>query len=582
MVVAAPRTAEAAALPGVHLPDSARRVSWAALRRRLTESVAAIREVVGHQPLRQAELAYALACTAEWAFTVALGVVAYRDAGAAAVGLVALARMVPSAMASPFLTVFADRTRRERVLAAVSALRAVAIGVAAVVLAAGSSGFAVYALAVAATVAFTVFRPAHSALLPSLCTTTRQLTSANVVRGFVDSSSAFIGPALAGLLLAASGPSAVFAATAALSLAAAVVLLRIRYEVPLRMIATRRAALVRDTLDGLRAVTGHPDLVLVCGLGFAQTAVRGALNVLTVVVALELLDSGDAGVAALSAAIGVGGIVGSLGTSFLVGSRHLGRWLAVALVLWGAPIALIGIAPGGATAFVLLAVVGLGNAIIDVPFFTLPVRLADDALLARVFGVFESLVALGVGLGAILTPPLITYLDLRGALIAIGLLLPLLAGLCWRRLAGLDRRIGVRDDEIAILRDTPMLGQLPVPSIEHLANRMRRRSVPAGTVVFAQGDPGHDYYVIVDGEAEVVGDGRFIRTLAAGESFGEIALIRDVPRTATVRARGALEVFELDRDAFLDAIGGSSESQATAFAVVAKNLANFNPVAIGP
>jgi MFS family permease len=552
------------------------------LRQRLVESVAALRDVVARPQLRRAIVAYALGCTAEWAFTVALSVVAYRDGGPAAVGAVAVVRMVPAAVVSPFLTAFADRMRREQVLVLISAVRTVALGAAAFLVATGTATVVVYGLTVVATVAFTAFRPAHSALLPSLCTTTRELTSANVVRGIVDASGAFLGPALAGVLLAVNGPSAVFAATAVLSLAAAAVLLRIRYQRTLRTTAKRRATIGRDTIDGLRAVVGHRDLVLVFGVGFAQTLVRGALTVFIAVVALGLLDTGDAGVAALSAAVGVGGMVGAFGTSLLVGSRRLGWWLAIALVLWGAPIAVIGVAPSETMALGLLTVVGVGNAIIDVPFFTLPVRLADDALLARVFGIFESLVALGVGIGAIVTPPLITSLGLRGALVVVGLLLPLLAVLCSRRLTALDARLDVRETEIAVLRGVPMFRQLPVPSIEHLANRLRRRCFPPAEVVFGQGDPGCAFFVIIGGEAEVIGDGARIRTLAAGDSFGEIALLRDVPRTATVRAHTVLDVFEIDRGAFLDALGDSTTSHAAASAVVARNLANFTPLASGP
>jgi MFS family permease len=540
-----------------------------------------VRDVVAHTQLRRAVVAYALGCTSEWAFTVALSVVAYRDGGPAAVGVVALVRMVPAAVASPFLTAFADRMRRERMLAMISAVRTVALGAAAFLVDSGTATFAVYGLAVVATIAFTGFRPAHSALLPSLCTTTRELTSANVVRGIVDSTGAFLGPALAGVLLAVAGSGAVFGVTAGLSLAAAAVLVRIRYQLPLRAIAARRVTIGGDTVDGLRAVAEHRDLMLVFGLGFAQTLVRGALSVFIVVVAFALLDTGDAGVAALSAAVGVGGMIGAFGTSLLVGSRRLGWWLAIALVLWGAPIALVGVA-GEAMALLLLALVGVGNSIIDVPFFTLPVRLAEDALLARVFGVFESLVALGVGVGAIVTPSLIASLGLRSALVAVGLLLPVLAFMSWGRLMALDDRLEVRDTAIAVLRDVPMFRQLPVPSIEHVASRMRRRCFPLGTVLFEQGDPGENFYVILAGEADVVGDGARIRTLTAGESFGEIALLRDVPRTATIRAQTTLDVFEIDRGAFLDALGDSSPSHAEASAVVARNLANFTPLAAAP
>jgi hypothetical protein len=366
-------------------------------------------------------------------------------------------------------------------------------------------------------------------------------------------------------------------AAALLCLVAAVVALRIRYELPAKPRAPARTALGRETVEGLKVAAGHRDLRLLFGLGFAQTFVRGALNVVVVVLAFDLLDTGDPGVAALWAAVGAGGVIGSFGVSLLVGSRHLGAWLGGALVLWGLPIAVIGAAPREALALGLLAVVGLGNAIVDVGFYTLPVRMVSDAVLARVFGVFEALVAAGIALGAVVTPVIIDATDERAALIAVGLVLPVLAVVSWRRLLAMDQRLGVRDDEIAVLRRVPMLQQLPVPSIEHLASRLRHVTVPAGAAVFEQGDPGDGFYVIRAGRADVVGDGALVRTLEAGASFGEIALLHDVPRTATLRASADLALIVLDRDVFLDAVCGYTVSAQAAEAMVARHLAGFRP-----
>jgi predicted MFS family arabinose efflux permease len=548
---------------------------------RLGASLGAARAVLAHPQLRRAELAFAAALTSEWAVTVALAVVAFDDGGAAGVGLVALIRMVPSAIGTPVITAFADRTRRERALATVSILRAVTIGGAAVVLAVGAPHVFMYALVVLATAAMTVFRPTHSSLLPLLCTTTAELTGANVVRGVLESLATLVGPVVAGVLLAASGPASVFGAAAVLSLIAAGLLLRITYDAPARAEPTDRPRLVQGTADGLKAVAGHRDLRLLFGLGFAQTYVRGSLNVFTVVIAFDLLDLGDAGVAALTAAVGVGGLIGALGVSLLVGSRHLGIWLLIALVLWGAPIAVIGFVPVTAVAFALIAVIGVANAIIDVPLFTLPVRLVRDDVLTRVFGVFESIITIGVALGSALTPVVIAVLGLEGAMIATGALLPVVALLAWRPLGALDERLGVRDDEIDALRRTPMLQLLPVPSIEYLASRVDTHPVPAGTDLCRQGDPGDSFFVIVDGEADVIGDGETVRTVGPGAGVGEIALLRDIPRTATVRARENLVVMEIGRDVFLEVVAGHSTTNDAADEVVAQHLADFHPARVG-
>ncbi len=548
---------------------------------RLGASLGAARSVLARPQLRRAELAFAAALTGEWAVTVALAVVAFDDGGAAGVGLVALIRMVPSAIGTPVITALADRRRREQALAIVSILRAVTIGGAAVVLAVDAPHAFMYALVVLATAALTVFRPTHSSLLPLLCTTTAELTGANVVRGVLESLATLVGPVVAGALLAASGPASVFGAASVFSLIAASLLLRIRYDAPARPQAVHRTPLVQGTADGLKAVAGHRDLRLLFGLGFAQTYVRGSLNVFTVVMAFDLLDLGDSGVAALTAAVGVGGLIGALGVSLLVGSRHLGVWLMIALVLWGAPIAVIGAVPVAAVAFALIAVVGVANAIIDVPLFTLPVRLVRDDVLTRVFGVFESIITIGVAFGSALTPVLIALLGLEGAMIATGALLPVVALMAWRPLVALDERLGVRDDEIDALRRTPMLQLLPVPSIEYLASRVDTHPVPAGTDLCRQGDPGDSYFVIVDGEADVIGDGATVRTVGPGDGVGEIALLRDIPRTATVRARDNLVVMEIEREVFLEVVAGHSTTNDAADEVVAQHLAAFHPARVG-
>jgi CRP-like cAMP-binding protein len=175
------------------------------------------------------------------------------------------------------------------------------------------------------------------------------------------------------------------------------------------------------------------------------------------------------------------------------------------------------------------------------------------------------------------TPALIALVGLRPSLIATGLILPIIAAGGWHRLRALDHQLAVRDTEIGVLRATPLLNLLPVPSLEYLAQKLRRRVVPAGAVLFAQGSPGDCFDVIVDGEADVVGDGDVLRTLGPGESFGEIALLHDVPRTATVMARGQLVVVEIEGDAFVEVIAGHRGTASAAEAVVASHLANYRP-----
>ena len=548
-----------------------------ASRNRLADAAAAFTSNARNPDLRRAQLSFLGAWTAEWAFTVGLGIVAYRDGGATALGLVGLLRMLPSAVLAPLLSPLADRGRRERVLIVVSTVRGVATAAAAVVAAVAGPPTVVYALAVLSTIAATLFRPAHSALLPSLCHTGHELASANVVRGFLDSAATLVGPLLAAVLLELTDVAVVFGVAAASSLWAAALLLRLSYDAPPRPSAPTRPRLLREAAEGLREVARNRDLALILGLAAAQSFTRGALTVLSVVVAIELLGTGESGVGVLMTAVGVGAVLGSLAASLLVGTRRLGAWFAVGVALWGLPIALVGVVPRQGAALVLLAFVGVGNALIDVAGFTLLGRMAPDEVLARVFGVLESLVAVSIGIGAVVASWVVEASGPRAALVVIGLVCPILAVASWWRLRHLDRTVGVHDLDVGLLRRVPMLRPLPLPSIEQLARGLEPIAVPAGHVVFSQGDVGDRYYVIESGEVDVVGDGRHVATLGPGEGFGEIALLRRTPRTATVVARTDVRLRALLSDRFLPVVLGFTPSAREAAIGVGVLLDRFAP-----
>jgi MFS family permease len=527
--------------------------------------------------LRRAQLSFLGAWTAEWAFTIGLGIVAYRDGGVAAVGLVGLLRMAPSALLAPVFSPLADRGRRERVLIVVSVLRAVATGAAAVVVGVGGPAQVVYALAILSTVAATLYRPAHSALLPSLCRSGYELASANVVRGLLDAVATLTGPLLAALLLQLTGVTVVFAVAAGASVWAAALLLRLDYDAPPRPPAPQGAGIGRSAVDGVRVVGRSRDLALIMVLAAAQSFTRGALTVLTVVVAIELLGTGESGAGALTAAVGAGAVLGSFAASLLVGTRRLGAWFAVGVALWGLPVTLVGILPHQVAALGLLACVGIGNSLIDLAGFTLLARLAADEVLARVFGVLESVVALSIGVGALVASLVVEAAGVRPALVVVGLVCPVLAAASWRRLRAMDGAIGVRDDDIDLLHGVTMLRALPLPAIEQLARGLEPVHVLTGQSVFEQGDVGEHYFVIESGDAEVVGDGHVVATLGPGQGFGEIALLRRSPRTATVRAASDLTLKGLRSDRFLPVVLGYTPSAREAGVVVDSLLERFAP-----
>ena len=544
---------------------------------RLQAGAQAFSATMGNPGLRRAQLAFGAAWTAEWAFTVALSVVAFRAGGATAVGVVAFVRMAPAVLLAPVATAMADRFQRESVLVWSCLVRSVATAAAAVVLASGGSTVGVYALAVLSTAAFTVFRPAHSALLPALCATPLELTSANVVRGFVDSLSTLLGPLAAAVVLEFGSPAAVFAFVAALSLVSAALLLRLPYEAPPRGSPEPLRRIVHETAQGFQALARHRPAGLLVGLTLAQTASRGFLNVFLVVIAFELLGTGDPGVGLLTAAVGAGAVAGSLGASMFVTGRRLAVVQGIGVALWGLPLTLSGAFPYDPVVLVLMCAIGVGNALVDVGLFTLVPRLVPEQLLARVFGALESLIALSVAVGSLVTPLAIDLLGIRGALAALGLLAPALVALAWRRLRAIDASIAHRDREVDVLNQVGILRPLPMPAIDDLALHVGHVQVAAGHEVFHQGDRGDLFYVIEAGNAEVIRDERVIHTMGPGEGFGEIALLRDTLRTSSVRAHTELRLYTLDRRRFVSAVSGYRSSAREADAVVEERLDRFDP-----
>jgi MFS family permease len=546
------------------------------LRERLAESRRAFAAVFTNPGLRRLELSWTGTVCAYWIFIVTLSLYAYEQGGAGAVGLVGLLRVLPSVVAAPFGAVLGDRYPRERVMVGINLARSATIAGAAAAAFAGAPAGIVYALGSLMGLLQSTFRPTQAALLPQLARTPEELTAANLVLTTIEGIGIFIGPAAGGLLLAATGTDVVFASTAAVFLVAAFLLVGVRGP---RVPTTTgvHAGFLHEALAGYGLVVRDARLRLVIGLYGAQTLVAGALNVLIVVAALELLDLGNAGIGYLNSAVGVGGLVGGVGALALIGRTRLASDFGAGLVLLGLPIALIGVFAETPAALVLLGLVGIGTTIVDVTAVTLLQRAVPDDVLTRVMGVVQSVFVGTLGLGAVVAPLLISAVDVRGALIATGVVLPVLAVLAWRPLRRIDAHIAAPARALGLLREIPIFGPLPAATIEELASHVVPVRVSAGDVVIRQGETGDRFYVVTRGEVDVDVDGRPGDVLGEGDYFGEIALLRDVPRTATVRARTDAELLALDRDEFIAAVTGNAESVRVAHAVAAARLSSLRP-----
>jgi MFS family permease len=542
------------------------------LRRQTADAIRALLDVFRTPDLRRLGFAYLTSLVAHWAYGVVISVYAFEVGGAALVGIAAVARLAPAAVAAPFVAGLADRYPRRLVLLVSDLGRAALIAVAAAAIAGGAPAAVVFAIASANAIVGTAFEPAKSALLPSLAASPRQLTAANTAMSTFESASFFIGPALGGIALAVSTIQVALALVGVLLVLSVLQVARIGAAGDEERGGGEGEGQLAEALAGFRALRDDRRLRTMVGLVGAQVLVDGALAVMIIAMSIDLLGAGEAGVGYLNSAVGIGGLVGAVVTLALTGRRGLGSVFAIGLFAWGAPLILVGVAPTIATAAACLVVVGVANTVVDASFLTLLQRSTPAAILGRVFGVMESLVVGATALGSLIAPALIGAIGIRGALIASGALLPALALIARPQLRRIDAAAPPPTRRLELLRAIPMFAPLgPVP-LEELAGSLEPARFAAGDSILRQGEPGDRFYVIETGEVEVVEDGRLVRSEGPGEHFGEIALLRDVPRTATVRARSDVGLLTLGRDDFLAAVTGEGASYEAAEAVVATRL----------
>jgi MFS family permease len=541
--------------------------------KRILSAVAGVAAILGNKQLRRVELAWGASVAAEWANFVALGVFAYEIGGALGVGLAGLVRLLPAAVVAPFASFVGDRFPRERFLVAISAGGFFALAASAAAFFVDRNEYVIFLLASVFGLSSTLLRPALQALLPSLARTPEELIASNGATSSIEGLATLVGPLVAGVLVAATDAGVVFAVAGAALLFAAYLFARVTVEGRIAAASTSHAEVLRHALvAGYRTVLGSLRARLVVGLMIAQKFVRGCLNVLIVVTAFRVLDAGPGAVGYMTAAIGIGGLIGALGALTLVG-RQLATTFGVALVVWGLPIVLVAPRPYLVLALVLLALVGVANSVEDVAAFTLLQRVVPDALLTRVLGVVWGLAMGALALGSITAPALVRAIGPRPALVAVGAILPVLTLVAWRGLIEIDRTVATPARELAAIECVPMFAPLPIVAKEYLAATLASVSVAAGEVVIREGEVGDRFYIVDHGQLEVVGPG-VQATAGAGDYFGEIALIRDVPRTATVTAVADSQLYAMERSDFVAAVTSHSGVRAAGEEVVEQRHGN--------
>lgn len=529
------------------------------------------RAAVRDADLRRLQAAWLAVNAGRWAFLVASLVVAYEAGGAVAVGLLGLARFLVPSLVAPFVGAPATRWRPERVLLAVNALRAVAVALA-IPVAIADWPLALFYLLVAFEAGAGAFtQPLHMGLLPSLARTPAELVAANVASSAVEGIGTFAGPALASVLLATMGPAGAYAGVLVIYLLGVVAI------VPLTVPAVRARAIdgggVRRQLGaGVRAIALVPGPRLVV-LGFgAQTVVRGLLVVLTVAASMELLGMGEAGVGVLSAAMGAGGVAGAIAAIALAGRPRLAPWFSLALAGWGLPIAVIGVLAEPAVALAMMVAIGVSNAVLDITGFTLLQRTIPNDTRVAVMGLLDAVGTGGQAIGGLVAPILLGLLGIEASLVVTGVLLPVVALAGWPGLRQVDDQAVIPVDQLARIRAVPLFAPLSLAILEHLAGRLAAVHFPAGAALMREGEPGDRYYLVTSGSATVSQGGVTLGRVGPGDGVGEIALLRDIPRTATVRADDDVEALALERADFLEAVTGHPASRDEADRLVTDRL----------
>jgi len=540
--------------------------------RSLTSRFDTLAEVFRNPQLRRLELAWCGYYVGEWTMFVALSIYAFEHGGATSVGLLGFIRMGAAAIALPFGGMLTDRYPRQRVLVCIYLARAASLAAIAAALATGSSRTVVFALAAVAAVTVAPVRPASMSLVPLLARTPHELVATNVASSTLEGTGTFVGPVLGGVLAGSAGVDVAVAVAAGIYVVCALLAAGIRREGEVAARPRTQASALGELLHGARTLVHEPHPRLLVLLAASQSFTRGLLNVLLVVTALDLLDIGDAGLGWLNAALGIGGLIGGLMTVSLVGRRRLAGLFGFSLVLWGAPIALIGAWPRTGWALVCIGVIGLGNALLDVCLFTLLQRTVDEHVLGRVLGVMEVLLAAGVALGSALGSLAIAQLGIRWALVVSGLFLPTIALLGYRALRRIDDASEVPERQLELVSDVPLFAPLPPNTLERIAFRLMEVKARRGTTIIVQGTPGELFYVIASGEVDVLHDGDHVTTLGQGDYFGEIALLHHVERTAACVARTDVELYALNSENFVAAVGGDQRTTATAADVVTRRL----------
>jgi CRP-like cAMP-binding protein len=518
-----------------------------------------MKTLAGNRPLTQLVVAFAFVSTAEWAYVTVLSVHALREDGTIAVGFVGL-RFFVGAISSLVDTPSWLSRRGRNALGLISTARALGLAASAALVAAGAPLGVLLVLLALDSAASGQYRPAQSRIVRFLARSPQELVASATGTSTVKTLSQALGGVAGGTVLAVTTPAVVFAGAAGLFVAAAALNFRVKTaeliaeDEPPAKVASAWARFSGRVVDAAQ-VTRRSRLGGILVMSGLRTFVRGMWLAVAVIASIRLLHAGSAGVGLLMLAAGVGSLIAAPLSSLLLRRARVGTPAVVALVACGLPLAVVAGVPVFNLALAVVVAWGAGMALADITTTSIVYRLVETPMAPRVTGIIESTKLALEGLGGFLAPVLVLLIGVRGALWVAAVPLPLVAVTGWRMLHRMDANAGERAQLLELVHRVHWLHSLDVPSLENLVGRLAPVFVPAGgTDVVRQGDDGSLFYIVVSGNAEVLVNGFVVGAMSRGDSFGERALLRDVPRMATVRSLSPMRLLALSRENFLAAV----------------------------
>lgn len=558
--------------------------------------------------LRRINLAFAGSAIGDWAYGTAILIWAYDVGGARAVGIWYTVRLVLMTIVTPFASTIVDRLPRKMVMISTDVIRAALCFSAAGLIWADAPAWTVFVVATLAPLVGAPFRPAVAALTPKLVNTPEELTAANGTASTIESLAFFVGPAIGAILVSAIGVPVVVVFNALTFLWSALLVSRINApsdgpaeatepadslvgasagtgpgdtardtagtDATADQIEEKEQGFFMESMEGFKAIWRDPDLRLVSGVYSAQTIVAGASAVFGIEMAVQMTDFGSAGVGYLDSVMGIGALLGGLVAVGRSSTGKLGTDFGIGVIFWALPLLLTAIWPQMWAAFLAMFIIGIANPVVDVNASTILQRKTDDAVMGRVFGALDTALIGAMALGSAIMPIMIHFWGLQWSLAILAILISASVLPAFGRLKTMNETLR-EPAGLVLLRAVPLFAPLEPKSLERIAQQLVRIEVPAGDVLIREGEEGDRFYLIESGQMTAMFEGALLRQMGAGDPFGEIALLRDVPRTATVTADEPTVVYALEREDFLDAVTGSSEVNNAADDMISKRIPTY-------